>query len=393
MRVALLHWGFSPIIGGVETHLGILGPGMVDKGHEVWLITGTVTKEDILEFDYYGMKVVRTPLFDLNWLYQRGFEGLNEEINGAVKSFLDRVRPDVIHAHNMHYFSKIHAQALGRYAKSKQIPLILSAHNVWDEGEFLELTRNIGWDHIIAVSNFIRNELLSIGIPDESVSVVHHGIDVDRFENAKPNKVFVQYPFLEGKNIIFHPARMGLAKGSDISVKAFYHIKKELGNVALILTGTKNIIDWGLSQQKDIAYILHLIKILGLELNRDITIDMIPYEDIPSFYKASKVSLYPSTVSEPFGLTMLESMASGVPIIVTEAGGMPEVVKDGVNGYVVKVRDYKGIADHCMRLITDTKLRDSLSVKAKKLARKKYDKNIMIDNILKIYNRKPSSPR
>ena len=59
--------------------------------------------------------------------------------------FLDRTRPDLIHAHNMHYFSAIHAQALDSYAKRNRIPLVLTAHNVWDDGEFLDLTLDINW--------------------------------------------------------------------------------------------------------------------------------------------------------------------------------------------------------------------------------------------------------
>jgi hypothetical protein len=70
-----MHWGFPPMIGGVETHLTILLPELERMGHQVNLLTGAFAGEK--ERDVYGeVQVRRTPLFDLNWLVKRGVEGL-----------------------------------------------------------------------------------------------------------------------------------------------------------------------------------------------------------------------------------------------------------------------------------------------------------------------------
>jgi len=192
---------------------------------------------------------------------------------------------------------------LDSLSKKKGIPLILTAHNAWDKALFLDLTANINWSHIIAVSHYIKLEIMGIGFDDKKVTVVHHGIDTKRFYPPKKGKIPAKYEQLKGKRIVFHPARMGLAKGCDISVKAMKYVKEVIPDAVLVLAGTKNIIDWDVSQQKDIAYILYLIDVFGL---KDSTfIDVFSLDEMVTLYSMADVCLYPSSNSEPFGLQCL----------------------------------------------------------------------------------------
>ena len=337
LNIAHFHWGFPPIIGGVETHLTIILPQLAKSYHNVSLLTGSVEGVDGRE-DFEKVQIVRTPIMDLNWLYKRGLIGIKDEVEKEFTAFFDEMQPDIVHAHNMHYFSKVHAETLQDIAKSRNIPIVLTAHNVWDELLFMELTNDIGWDHIIAVSHFIKKELIGIGVDDTKITVVHHGIDQQKFHpGLKPGNILQKYPQLKNRKVIFHPARIGLAKGCDTSIKAMSLVKHRYPDAILVLAGSKNIIDWGSTQQKDIAYMVSLIKYFELEKN--VLIDSYSLDDIKKIYAASDVCLYPSSGSEPFGLTMLEAMASAKPIIVTNMWGIPEVIQDGINGYIVELGD------------------------------------------------------
>jgi glycosyltransferase involved in cell wall biosynthesis len=219
LNIAQMHWGFPPIIGGVETHLTMLLPELVRRGHNVSLLTGAVEGEKEQDI-FKKASVYRTPLFDLNWLTRRGLEALEEEITKTYDDFFDKARPDIIHAHNMHYFSEIHAKILCEISNQKGVPLILTAHNVWDDILFLKLTRDICWTHIIAVSHYIKKELMGAGYDDRNITVIHHGIDVKIFHpDVKPVKILKKFPALKDRKIVFHPARMGMAKGCDVSIK------------------------------------------------------------------------------------------------------------------------------------------------------------------------------
>jgi len=380
-----MHWGFPPIIGGVETHLTIILPQLVKFGHRVSLLTGT-TEGAKTRYKYEGVDIYRIPIMDLNWLYKRGLEGIKDEVYSVFTSFLNKSKADVIHVHNMHYFSKVHAEAIQDLTKKRGIPLILTAHNVWDDLIFLELTHKIDWTHIIAVSHFIKKEIMGIGVDDRKITVIHHGIDQKKF-NPKTNttKILKKYPQLKNKKVIFHPARIGLAKGCDISIKAINLVKQKYPDVILVLAGSKNIIDWGATQQKDIAYLVSLIKHFKLE--KSTLIDVYSLEEMKELYAVSDVCVYPSSSFEPFGLTMLESMATARPIIITNTGGMPEVVKDGINGFVIPLREFELLAAKIITLLGDKKLRNRLGYTGRQMVESQYTKERVAKDILSVYKR------
>ncbi|MFH1848361.1 MAG: glycosyltransferase family 4 protein [Candidatus Omnitrophota bacterium] len=385
LNIAHLHWGFPPVIGGVETHLTIILPTLARAGHNVSLLTGSFEGEKA-KSKYKGVDIYRQPIMDLNWLAKRGINGLFEEARAIFTKFVDEVKPDCIHTHNMHYFSKPHARALPVISRKKGIPLMVTAHNVWDDNLFLDLTKNIKWTHIIAVSHFIKREIIGAGCCHKQISVIHHGIDQNIYTpNVDPGPVYKKYPILKGKRVVFHPARMGLAKGCDVSIKALRLIKERFPDTVLILAGTKNIIDWTLTQQKDIAYMVNLVKFLELEDN--VLIDAFPLKDMPMLYAASTVCVYPSSASEPFGLTMLESMASGKPMIVTEAGGMPEIIKDNINGFVIPVKDFESLASRVNHLLASKELRERLGHTGREIVEQQYTKEIVTENTLRVYRR------
>lgn len=385
LNIVHLHWGFPPIIGGVETHLTILLPEFFKIGHKVSLLTGAV--EGVPSFyKYKGVDISRTSVMDLNWLYKRGVIGLEDDIKQVFGRFIKKTKPDIIHAHNMHYFSMIHAQILENYAKKLKIPLVLTAHNVWNDTLFLKILRGIDWSQIIAVSHYIKKELIGVGYDDNKITAIHHGIDEKKYNpGAKYKSIYKKYPRLKDKKVIFHPARMGLAKGCDVSVKAFSIVRDRFPDAILILAGSKNIIDWGGTQQKDIAYIVELVKFFNLENN--VLIDMFKLEDMPSLYRASSVCIYPSTSGEPFGLTMLEAMSSGKPMIVTNSGGMPEIIRDGINGFVIPVMDFEALASRIIQLLNDDKLRNRIGYTGRQMVEQNFTTKIIARNTMNVYKK------
>ncbi len=385
LNIAQLHWGFPPIVGGVETHLTIILPQMVKMGHNVSLLTGSV--EGVKgRYKYEGVDIYRTPLMDLNWLSQRGLKGLEDEVQEAFGKFINKVKPDVIHTHNMHYFSEVHTKTLERLAKQNSIPLLVTAHNTWDDLLFMDLTHKIDWDHIIAVSHFIKKEIIGIGVDHRKVTVVHHGIDQKKYRpGIKTKNILERFPQLEGKKIVFHPARIGLAKGCDTSIKAMNLVKQKYPDIMLVLAGAKNIIDWANTQQKDIAYMVTLIKHFGMEEN--VLIDIYTLDEIRELYELSSVCLYPSNASEPFGLTMLEAMAMAKAMIVTNMGGMPEIIRDGINGFVIQVRDFEALTAKICQLLEDTKLCERFGYTGRQIIESHYTKEMVTNETIGVYRK------
>jgi glycosyltransferase involved in cell wall biosynthesis len=384
MKIGILHWGYPPIIGGVETHLSLMGPQLVRLGHEVAILTGVHSDTPNSYMDN-GVHIKRIPIMDLNWLFRRGFVNLAGEIRREIGKFLDEYHVEIIHAHNMHYFSELHAHILEQEAEKRMIPIVLTAHNVWDDAECVSLTRDIHWDEVIAVSNYIKTELEGYGLDMKRITTIHHGIEGKPFFEGNAEEAKKRYPQLEGKKVIFHAARISLAKGCAVSVKAFRLVKEEIPEAMLVMAGTRNVIDWGAYQQREIAYIKQLLDMFNLD---DYTlIDHYDLQFIPHMFAAADVVLYPSIFAEPFGIVMLEGMAAAKPVIISRSGGMPEIIKNRVNGFVVEPRDHRALAKTIIRLLRHPDLAREIGAKGRETFKQKYYLERMVDQTVAVYRR------
>ena len=379
-----MHWAFPPIIGGVETHLTLLCPELTRRGYNLHLLTGAVDGEPE-EFNYHGMRVKRHRFLDLNSLSPQIIKENREQIKDVLHSFLDEVNPEIVHLHNMHYFSPDHLEFLVEYKNHRKKPLVLTAHNVWDD-ELWEkmLAFKDEWDHVIAVSEFIKKELIRYGFDGDKITTVHHGIDTERFKpGVSTDNPYAKREFFKGKKVIFHPARMSFAKGSDYAVKAFTQVQKVFPDTVLVMAGTSKTVDWGGVQQKEVREIMNLVEENGL--HDKVYVQFFNWQEIHWMYEIADICIYPSSFEEPFGLVMLEAMASGKPIVVTESGGMPEVVLDGLNGFVIPKRKPEILAEKLTLLLKDEGLRRKMGETGRKLAEEKYTVKVMTDNTEKAY--------
>jgi glycosyltransferase involved in cell wall biosynthesis len=349
MRIAMVHWAFPPVIGGVESHLATLCPALAARGAEVSLLTGSI---DGLQASgtWGGMPLVRTPLLDLNHLREGRAAGqLHAAVRREIAQFLESARPNLVHAHNMHYFSAAHLDVLSGWCQEAGVPLVLTAHNVWDDSLWRHMcSRARVWDRTIAVSHYIEDELAS-----ERVAVVHHGLDTERFrpQSERVRRLIRgRYPALAGRRVIFHPARSSVAKGSLVAIAALKEIRGFIPAAILVCAGAGAIVDWDNVQSAELQEIRQVVR--DAELAGHVLIRSFTWEEMADLYQVADVTIYPSLYEEPFGLGVLEAMASGSPVVVSHSGGMPEFVADGRTGYVVPQGDPHALAERCVELLT-----------------------------------------
>jgi glycosyltransferase involved in cell wall biosynthesis len=89
------------------------------------------------------------------------------------------------------------------------------------------------------------------------------------------------------------------------------------------------------------------------------------YQDVPQICRRASVLAAPSVLPEPFGLPLAEALASGLPVVASRAGGMPEIVDDGITGRLVQRNDVDGLADALCEILSD----DSLAARMRLAAR------------------------
>jgi glycogen(starch) synthase len=342
MRMAEIHWAFPPTIGGVETHLALLLPALVRRGHTVTVLTGQ--PEGLPGRQVWdGVEVVRTPALDLNGVsIDAGFR----EAATVIHRFLRDQRPDLIHLHNLHYFSAEPLDAVLAYADLHAVPVVLTAHNTWDDALFRQIAgRAARYARIVAVSDFIRRDLVRLGYPGDRIVVIHHGLPDDWWQGGQPWS-----PHSEGP-VIFHPARMSVGKGSAVVIRAFAKVRQRYPAARLVLAGTARTVDWHRQQASEIRDLIRLVEELAVA--DAVTWQPFDWQEMKTQYDRADIVLYPSVMPEPFGIVTIEAMARGRPLIVSDAGGLPEIVEHGVSGLVVPRGSVDALADAIAELWGD----------------------------------------
>jgi len=184
---------------------------------------------------------------------------------------------------------------------------------------------------------------------------------------------------LTGKKVVLFTGRLTVHKGVEFLIKAARQIH---GEVVILGDGPER------------AYLESLIKQYSLK-NVHLLGYMSPNEQVnfKAFYSRADVYVTPSTWNEPLGLVVLEAMAAKTPVIATRTGGITSLVKDGYNGYLVRIRNSKEIATRVNELLANDALRAKMGTRAYEtvIARFTWDK--IAERFERIYHKYASTMR
>ncbi|ACV64789.1 glycosyl transferase group 1 [Desulfofarcimen acetoxidans DSM 771] len=246
-------------------------------------------------------------------------------------------RPDLVHTHG------VRANLLGRLAAKMAgvNRIVTTVHsllvrdypdfwsrlaNSWTE----RLTRGLT-DHFIAVSQGLKNALIADGIPENKITVIYNGLDLDRFRPCLPPGTYRHWlGYEEGVPLVAIVARLHSVKGHSFFLQAAAEVLKVIPRVRFLVVGTG----------PDEAVLKEMTAKLGLQEVVNFTGFI---TEIPDLMADMDVLVIPS-LWEGFGLTAIEAMTVGLPVVATEVGGLPEVVRPGETGILVPSSDVPSLA-------------------------------------------------
>jgi N-acetyl-alpha-D-glucosaminyl L-malate synthase BshA len=199
-------------------------------------------------------------------------------------------------------------------------------------------------DEINAVSHFSAQALSEKeGFPSKRIQVIENGIIPDKYKiSSNKTELKEKIGLAPDRRFLICVARFHPVKDHITLLKAFSKITQKLPDIDLLLAGDGPLRKT-LEQQAEQLSISHRVHFLGIR------------QDIPELMHLSDVFTLTS-VSEAASITLLEAMASSLPVVVTDVGGNPEIVKSGINGFLVPSGDDSKIAEAYVRLFTDTQL-------------------------------------
>lgn len=220
-------------------------------------------------------------------------------------------------------------------------------------------------DRFHAVSKAIAHEALQYGAPFENIDVVYSGLDLKTFKNVT-----------EKKELSFNIVSIGRAhwkKGYNYALDACSFLKERKIPFTYTIVGTEGYLE-----------LVYQIKDLGLQ-DHVILLNTLSPEAVKKILKEASVLLLPS-VEEGIANVVLEAMASGTIVLTTNCGGMEEVVKNDVNGFVCPIRDSNAIAEQIMKIreLPDEEKKRIID-QAKNTIEKQHTENQMVKGMLDLY--------
>jgi glycosyltransferase involved in cell wall biosynthesis len=267
-----------------------------------------------------------------------------------LSRLMKRTRPDVVHAHDPHGVAMAAlALSIGSgAAASRAMPPLVASRRVdfHLKGNSLSRWKHRQVDCFIAASEAIRQMLLGDGIPSERTITVHEGIDVDHVA-ATPAVNLHEALFLpHGAPIVGNVAALVPHKGQRYLIDAAHLVVQHAPDTRFVILGEGELRE----HLEKHVHEHHLEKHVLLPGFRT---------DVLGCIKAFDLFVM-SSVTEGLGTSLLDAMAAARPIVATTAGGIPEIVEDGVNGLLVPPRDARALADAILRALRDADLRRRL---------------------------------
>ncbi len=289
------------------------------------------------------------------------------KINNIIKEF----KPDIVHAH--------YASSYGLLgALSGFSPFILS---VWggDVYSFPDKSFLHKWilqynlkkaDKILSTSQVMakRTQLYT----NKNIEVTPFGIDMEQFKPMDVKSLF------DKQDIVIGTVKMLEEKyGIVYFIKAFKILSDKYRNLPL-----KLLIVGGGSLEKELK---ELTKNFNIE-NKTVFTGNVPFSEVPKYHNMLSVSVSVSVLdSESFGVAILEASSCAKPVVVANVGGLPEVVEDGVSGFVVPPRDEKETAKAIEKLVLDKELRIKIGNNGRERVRELYNWNDNVKQMIRIY--------
>jgi glycosyltransferase involved in cell wall biosynthesis len=218
-------------------------------------------------------------------------------------------------------------------------------------------------DAVIAVSKAVAK-----GIPGATPYVVYPGLDIADYEEMTRDSVAMP----QGTPVIGTAARLVPEKGCHYLLEAFAELHREMPDVQLEIAGTGPL-EEELKRQAQSLDLGDCARFLGWE------------NDLASVLRRWDVFALP-TLEESFFLAALEAMATGLPVVATNVGGIPEFVENGTTGWLVPPRNSAAVADGLRRLLQNPQERRDFGAAGRRRVREQFSAQQMAASITKIYD-------
>ncbi len=383
MRIMMLTWEYPPrIVGGIARVVHDLSQVFANQGHEVHVITYKEgnTKEFEKDGEVFVHRIESYPINAntlIEWVMQFNF-CVVEKAAEVIKEY---GKFDIVHAHD--WLVAYSARAI---KNSYNLPLVATIHatesgrnkGIHDRNQ--GYVNDVEWlltyeaSNVICNSLYMKNEISNLfGKPYENIHVVPNGININKFDNQERDWDFRRNYASDNEKIVFFAGRIVYEKGIQVLLDAAPKILQNYNDVKFVIAGRGPCLD-DLRAQAERLGISNRVYFTGYLNDVQIT----------KMYKAIDVAVFPS-LYEPFGIVALEGMLAGAATVVSDAGGLNEIVSHRIDGMKSYAGNCNSLADSILEVLFNQDLCKQIAKNAHEKVVKEYNWDIIAKKTMAVY--------
>ncbi|TYO93888.1 1,4-alpha-glucan branching protein domain-containing protein [Desulfallas thermosapovorans] len=378
-RILMLSWEYPPkTVGGLARHVHDLSCALAALGDEVHVITCPVSDRGIYSLER-GVHVHR---IHPDRLTAQNFMEWVGQLNTAMVERSGKLAEvfgtfDLVHAHDW-----LVGDAAGKICDQMALPLVATIHATEhgrNQGLYTDLQRHIHSleqelanraDLIIGCSRYMGREIARLfNQPADKINIIPNGVDIDSISPDREKKS----PG-EEKSIVFL-GRLVPEKGVQVLIKALPLILQQAGPVKLHIAGKG-------PYQSELAKLARDLGVAGQVHFNGFVND----HDRNKLLGRSDVAVFPS-LYEPFGIVALEAMAAGIPVVVSDTGGLRDIIEHGIDGYCAPPGDPAMLAHYIAELLNNPELARHFTRRARRNVAVKFNWQQIASDTLEVYSR------
>ncbi len=291
----------------------------------------------------------------------------------AIRKYVKENKIDVIHSHGYksNLFSLLAAVGTG----SRKFT---TCHNWLGKTIKMKFYARLDkfflkkFDKVVAVSEVLLDEIARCGVPKDKIVVIHNGVNTDCPDvREDTRRLRASLGISEENKIILSVGRLSEEKGLKYLLDAAQTIKEHNKNIKLIIAGDGPLRNELEVKAKESGLGEHVF-FLGVR------------DDIPVLLQCADVFVLPSLV-EAMPMALLEAMAAAKPVVASEVGSVPEIIKDGYSGILAAPGDTAGLARAIESLLADWSKAESLAEKAFETVKRDFSSKAMGERYMEVY--------
>jgi glycosyltransferase involved in cell wall biosynthesis len=391
-KVCFISPEYWPLSGGTGAYVYYLSTELLKNGYKIYVVTGSNQAQDIQvnpQLDVSFLKIPKMPIvksFMLAAASNRKLSSVRNTAqvdiahpqlpltpNFAVPSNFGETLVCTVHSTWKGEAEAIRGEPYSRLNANEKFLVSFNWFLRFFEEGMLKRARKI-----IAVSHFTKWELINYyQVPENKIRVIHNGVDVNKFKPAVDRrKVKEELGFNPDDLAILSVGRLYARKGLFTLIESMPAVVKHFPNAKFIISGK--------GQSDEMRKLIAHADKLGVK-NNIIFTGYYPDRKLPKLYQAADVFAF-STFYEHHPFAVLEALATGLPVVTTTVGGIPETITSGKNGFLVEPFNPRLFGEKILYLLEHPEEATEMGAWARKTVLERFDWRIVVKDAMKVYD-------